>query len=1328
MDLLEDERAEGEASAEANDTPSHDGWTNSVSGDSDDEGNDNDSLDGFSETLEALEEYDRDPFPQNLGLNGEPELPLYDHAAPAFGDDLEADQTQALHSHAFDPGATPPPTYANGDLAGDVPDDDEWGPLQLDGARTLTDYDASLEPDETPYDDDELGYEDGYDEDDEMEDGGDVMDDGNDVLMDDAVNYVPMSNAEAKLRLERECSGMPPELDRNGSGSPFVPPSHGSVTAAPPSNEPMSALSRALEQAAAAQRAAQAHWSSRNDLGFRDDSADRRNRDMVLQGLQTSVSARSVPTPTSFFEPSDVNLLTQQAGLSGLDVDENGQTVQRRAGRPRGGGTAGRVRGRGRGGVGWALKGTAHDPVLRRKEARAAENRPRGRPRGSGRGRGGVRGPRRRVDPGMEFKAHQTEAMSAFMDGDLELAMSKAQEAVKANPEVGIAHSLISEILRQMGREKDSISALLTGAALDRSPDMFLQAAERTLELDDGTNWVTAANTAMWCYSSAYNHSKEGEANILARIGIRDISYKLGDDNQARAYSKSLTRLTPKDFDNIKFYAQLCSATRDPSEISRAKIAYEAAFEIMSRESRNLSDVESAWSHVNIYLDLLGKLRYAAEGVKVTKRLARWILGRKEERFWDRYADDDREFDVTHDRRALVGEFQQGRVSRDKELYGDGLPLELRVKLGIFRSKMGMRHYDEAMRHLEHVLAVEDGPEEYSDVFRHVADSLRYTGQYEGAIKFYRALEPVMIGLDETFWLAFADCYESLHREGEAEDTYRTLIRHEPRNIQGRVKLARLYDRTGCKEQAMVILKEVVGMGHRDALKQANLPVPPVAAGRRPPRKRLEKPLQPRPGQSHGLSIRPAIQPSGTPQRSTAAVPKALPSTESSRLISAVGYTERQDLSGIEMSDLCIQIQGLWRVVEGDGDAEAIKEWEHHVTITMNEFRRERAFFGRDKNFVGYGKHHPGAGATDNRVAQAEGEAHDLMNRLEPNSEDSIVTRASPIVPSHTPTTYYGIRFGDWHRIIATLVLLYAERGDQAKCYDLIREVLLKANIFYYDDAYSNTGAAVALCCAIMFNDSTYAMELSRNYAMKSDLRAGAPYQLMAATTRMCYGNDNEFYSHPTKAYLARAVKLMDYNVMPPELRSRADFGVQTPSLIARFNKYGQEDLLPDAGVLTAYGNTMAISSHYTASLPYYFRALAVEPDNWSIILSIGLTYIHQAMKRQTDNRHYGIQQGLGFLQRYYDMRAATGKVGHLQEAEFNMAKTWHMLGLTHLAIPRYEKVLAMSEEVHAEATSATEGEVEDFAKEAAYALQQLFAVAGNDEAAVAITEQWLTM
>lgn len=125
------------------------------------------------------------------------------------------------------------------------------------------------------------------------------------------------------------------------------------------------------------------------------------------------------------------------------------------------------------------------------------------------------------------------------------------------------------------------------------------------------------------------------------------------------------------------------------------------------------------------------------------------------------------------------------------------------------------------------------------------------------------------------------------------------------------------------------------------------------------------------------------------------------------------------------------------------------------------------------------------------------------------------------------------------------------------------------------------------------------------------------------------------------------------------------------------------------------------------------------------INLSLALGYLHHALKRQSENRHYLIMQGLSFLFTYHDIRHGSPAVSERQEADYNVARAFHMLGLTHLAIPYYEQCLVLGELVP-ETSPTSSGE--NFALEAAAALQGIRATSGDSLMARAVTEKWLVV
>lgn len=118
--------------------------------------------------------------------------------------------------------------------------------------------------------------------------------------------------------------------------------------------------------------------------------------------------------------------------------------------------------------------------------------------------------------------------------------------------------------------------------------------------------------------------------------------------------------------------------------------------------------------------------------------------------------------------------------------------------------------------------------------------------------------------------------------------------------------------------------------------------------------------------------------------------------------------------------------------------------------------------------------------------------------------------------------------------------------------------------------------------------------------------------------------------------------------------------------------------------------------------------------------MNIGLAYVHHSLKRQADNRQFMILQGLTFLFDYYNSRRRSSIVEERQEAHYNIARVYHMLGISHLAIKYYLRVLK-------ETTGHTSSR-EDITIDTAYNLKVLCMITGNKKLANAIARKWLVI
>lgn len=124
------------------------------------------------------------------------------------------------------------------------------------------------------------------------------------------------------------------------------------------------------------------------------------------------------------------------------------------------------------------------------------------------------------------------------------------------------------------------------------------------------------------------------------------------------------------------------------------------------------------------------------------------------------------------------------------------------------------------------------------------------------------------------------------------------------------------------------------------------------------------------------------------------------------------------------------------------------------------------------------------------------------------------------------------------------------------------------------------------------------------------------------------------------------------------------------------------------------------------------------------ILLSVGQCYIQEGLKRQTDNRHFSILQGFVFLHQYYERRLASESAALRQEAHYNMARSYHGLGIPHLAVTYYRRVL---QDCPAEADGEL-GVSNDLTKEAVFNMQQISLVSGDMQGVQSLAEEYLVV
>ncbi|KAJ8105997.1 hypothetical protein OPT61_g9835 [Boeremia exigua] len=458
------------------------------------------------------------------------------------------------------------------------------------------------------------------------------------------------------------------------------------------------------------------------------------------------------------------------------------------------GGRRGRPPGRGKGGF--------HGPT--RKQLRGKKNP--GRPSGK-------RGPRPIADPGPEFRSLQRAANERFIAQDYPAALEYGQKAVQLNPEIFDAHNIVAESYAAMGEELKSIESLIIGAPTKRDPELWHLIIERIKKLDttDHPTYTEEVKTAvvLQCLKSIIAldvtnyEARSLKLEIEARLGHVSKCVNLG--------TKMLKTLREHkqdpDTEVLKIMAMMGTSTPKQTRRHLTKIIdeFDQAIDIYTGPNRDPKTSDLDWELINIYLDLLDRTGKYDDALKRLKDLSRWKQGRRNETYWDEQTDD-REFDLDDaPRRVEVFDFK--RKSKSAK-YGEALPLEIRVKMGLFRLRRSADDYAEAMYHLEMLGPDDNSPDaimwDYLDLFRVIADALHATGHDADALRFYEPLlESNSSEMSLMSYLGLYTVYKNLDQPEKAQQIIPILVGWTADTVDDLAVLAKFFEVHDMPQEAM---------------------------------------------------------------------------------------------------------------------------------------------------------------------------------------------------------------------------------------------------------------------------------------------------------------------------------------------------------------------------------------------------------------------------------------------------------------------------------------------------------------------------------------------
>lgn len=762
---------------------------------------------------------------------------------------------------------------------------------------------------------------------------------------------------------------------------------------------------------------------------------------------------------------------------------------------------------------------------------------------------------------------------------------------------------------------------------------------------------------------------------------------------QAIEIFKQLLKLIPFEMSTVRELAKLYV---EEDRADEALSLYEDTSNYyMSMTSEDLFN----WSELNIMAELY---MTAAESSKRSedwrtmiarvKVIARWLRGRQFETWWsDR--DDDAEWDHDDLRRK-----SESKYAASTSVEAFTLPVELHIKLG--RARLMLKEKSEALRHFDFLDA--EGFSENPDLILDVADALLRAESWDEALEFYSKL----IDIDEMntpdLWLSMAKAFRATEDYAQAEECLDAVIASETENSEAIVLLAEIYENTDRRQDALEAINRVIELRRAvDAEDTGTMADDHSSACEEEQRNSVEAEAT--------SALKQAAK--RRPRRKKGRSGRNRKEEDLVEFENRKTAETRTQFKALELSNLGMLAS----------EPEATEQWMSAASDLVDDFKNIRHFYPSDKKntFQGIIKPSRGSRASDEPISER---LQGIADRL----EDSL-TAAEAVSKSAVHLDHFrGFLFSEWLDVFLQYALLLIKSGELSGGYSVL-EAAAGANVFYQDHARFMRIHMTKMVLTISAGDSKAGAEQAR-WIMLHCLFREDGYKLYGAAMSSGLIATREYNENSNQKFMLRLVKTMDSLLSGSNIAG---------TISVKDIDQNSECVRPDAvqpNLLILYGHIIAIGRGYAPSLrkfhkvpvifgkltcsDYFVRAFAQCPSDPLLLFSIGLAYLHRSMQRQSDNRHLQIMQAFSFLLRYYDVRKTNNNPGHLQEAEFNLGRALHQLGLLHLALRHYEKVLEVQGvDVKYDLTRST-----------VYNMQLIYVLSGNPRKARELVVKYLSI
>ncbi|CCD23565.1 transcription factor TFIIIC subunit TFC4 NDAI_0B05320 [Naumovozyma dairenensis CBS 421] len=673
------------------------------------------------------------------------------------------------------------------------------------------------------------------------------------------------------------------------------------------------------------------------------------------------------------------------------------------------------------------------------------------------------------------------------------------------------------------------------------------------------------------------------------------------------------------------------------------------------------------WSSLNIMTELYLKLPIGgSSGINTIKKCARWIERRENQIFWDDVTDDS-EFD---DRRFKNGRFDAlPQMEKDKKYF---LPIDIRVRLGLLR--LENEHYLEAMTHFQYLY--DEDFEEIADLYFEVALALTKMEKYQEAIDFFLPLLNVEDYQSIELYEPLGRCYKETEQYALAKDYYETVVEMDGTNVENILMLAEITYQLGNTDMFKELLaraKDLRKEQEDEYIGSMNKPIEEVS--------------------DDGTTSKPLLEDSL--YRKASYKKKKTPQDAERERIDR----ERKIVSKVLKKYKRLDALNLGLEQE---DPSAITAWIDTVFDLVDVFSSVKNFFmkSRSKKFVGIIR----------RTKNLNTVVDYKIERLSKLSEGDVLSDEFPLLDERviltSTTELRGLTYDQWFELFMKLALTIARYQSIEDAISVI-ETAQDVNVFNQDPERVKMMKFIKL--AIILQDKNQDEEtitehlrgLLNQFQFNRKVFQIFCYCLCKGRTSL-----NIVSSTVQQKFFLRQLKAFDslrYDTHVNGQASITNTAVTNPEKKSSLYLY------------YIYAVLLYSSRGFVSSLQYLSWLEDEIPDDPMVNLLMGLSHLHRSMQRLTAHRHFQILHGLRYLFRYHDIRSTKYTELEKQEADYNIGRAFHLIGLVSIAITYYDKVLNNYSE-------------EKLKRHAAYNSIIIYQESGNIELANSLMRDYLTI